>query len=209
MLPSQNGIHVNGEGEASVSPDTLKIALGVINEGLELQTLQVQNAGAITNVIQTLLEIGIKREDIKTIDYRIDPQYRYEDGKQIFTGYRITHMLEITTDKINDAGRIVDSAVRSGANTVSNISFTVKDTSPYYELALMMAAQDAMRKAEVLSKSFGAAYKNIPYLIMEEVIPGGPVPLTYTALKAEAQTPIEPGKLTIQARIKAFFHLIG
>lgn len=208
MYPNQNGLHVYGEGMVSVDADTLKISLGVITDGLELQTAQVQNAEAITNVIQSLLGIGLKRDDIKTVDYRIDPQYRYEEGKQIFIGYRVTHMLEVSTNQINGAGKIVDTAVRNGANSVANVQFTVQDSTHFYQQALSIAAVDAVRKAETLAGSFGVAFNRIPYLILEEPISAGPVPLAFTSFKAEAQTQIEPGKLTIQARIKAYFHLM-
>jgi uncharacterized protein len=208
MSISKNGIHVFGEGTISVNADTLKLTLGVITDGLELQTAQVENSEAISNVIQAIIKNGIIREDFKTVDYRIEPQYRYEEGKQLFSGYRVTHMLEIKTNQIDAAGRIVDSAVRSGANSVSSIQFTIENSAVYYQHALKLASHDALQKAETLARAFGTSIIRIPYLIEEEQHTSGPIPLAYTALKAEAQTQIEPGKLTIQARIKAYFHLI-
>ena len=206
---TQNGIHVFGEGLVSVDADTLKITLGVVTEGVELETIQAENAAAITRVIQALHDNGIKHDEIKTIDYRIDPQYRYEDSKQLFVGYRITHMLEVKTKQIKNAGKIVDSAVKNGANTVTNIQFTIENDTVFYQHALQLAAKDTLRKAYTLARPYGATAYQIPYLIEEQLSIGGPIPLTYTALKAEAQTPIEPGKLTVQARIKAYFYIIN
>jgi uncharacterized protein len=208
MSKTRDGIHVFGEGIISVDADTLKINLGVVTEGFELQKSQAQNAETISKVIQTLLDIGIKQENIKTVDYRIEPQYRYEDGKQVFIGYRVTHMLEIKTKQIKNAGLIVDSAVKSGANTVASIQFSIENSAAFYLQALTLATQDTINKADILARSYGAKFYRIPYLIEEEPHINGPVPFAYSALKAETQTQIEPGKLTIQARIKAYFHLI-
>lgn len=208
MYLNRNGIHVFGEGEVSVSPDTLKISLGVTTEGLDLQSLQEENATRVNKIIQAIIDLGVRNEDIKTVDYRIDPQYRYEDSQQIFTGYRVTHILEITTKKINDAGKIVDTAVRSGASTVSNVQFSVMDSDRFYQQALSVATKDAIQKAETLTQSFGVSFNRNPYLISEEPLHSGPIPYAFTALKTEAPTAIEPGKLAIQARIKAYFHLV-
>ena len=208
MRGTKDGIHVFGDGVVSVDADTLKINLGVSTEGAELQTIQAQNASSTTRVIQAIIELGIKREDIKTVEYRIDPQYQYEEGKQQFIGYKVTHMLEIKTKQVQEAGRIIDTAVKNGANLVTNIQFTVENDSHYYQHALTLAARDTVQKAEGLARSYGASTYLIPFLIEEIQQPIGPIPLSYNTFKAENQTPIEPGRLTIQAQIKAYFHIM-
>jgi uncharacterized protein YggE len=204
----KDGIHVFGEGVISVTADTLKVHVGVVTEGDKLETIQAQNAETSSRVIQAMINLGVRREDIRTIDYRIDPQYQYEDGKQQFIGYRVTHMLEIKTKQIKEAGRIVDVAVENGANLVANIQFSVENDKHYYQHALTLAAKDALKKAESLAYAYRASIYQIPYLIEEIQQPSGPIPLSYTTFKAEAQTPIEPGKLTILAQIKAYFHIM-
>ena len=208
MSISKNGIHVFGEGIVSVDANMVRITLGVLTEGVELQSIQTQNAQVSSQVIEALIVLGVKREDIRTVEYRIDPQYQYEEGKQQFVGYRVLHMLEIKTNQIKNAGTIVDLAVKTGANSVSNIEFTVENDEQYYQHALTLAANDAVRKADTLARSYGALVYRIPFLVEEIQPTSGPIPLSFTALKAEVQTPIEPGKLTIQARIKAYFHLL-
>ncbi len=209
-LSSKNhGIQVFGEGIVSVEPDELKIILGVITEGTELQAIQTQNGILITQVIQSLLGIDIKREDVRTTDYRIDPQYRYEDGKQIFQGYRVTHLLEITSKKINSAGIIVDTSVKNGANVVQNIHFQLKNSDAFYQHALSLAGKDAVQKAEALARTFGVSLYPIPFLILEEPISNRPIPISFASFKGVAETPILPGKLTMQARIKANFSFLG
>ncbi len=205
MNSLKNGIRVIGEGTMSVAPDTAKITLGTVTESTDLQTSQSQNGATISRVIQAIINLNIKQEDIKTIDYRIDPQYIYEDGKQIFKGYRVSHMLEITTTNINEVGKIVDTAVSNGANSVSNVQFSVKDDSIFYQQALILASNDALKKAAALSHAFGISFNPIPYSIIEEPFGNKPVPLRFEMMKTAAQTPIEPGKLTIEARIRASF----
>lgn len=205
MTSIKTGIRVIGEGSVSVWPDTAKITLGTVTENTDLQTVQTQNGATISRVIQGLLNLGMKPENIKTGDYRIDPQYIYEDGKQIFQGYRVSHMLEVTTTNLNDVGRIVDTAVTNGVNSVSNVNFFVKNDSIFYQEALIHASHDAVKKAATIAHAFGISFNRIPSLIVEESIGNKPVPLHFELMKTAAQTPIKPGKLTIQARISATF----
>ncbi|WP_051120163.1 SIMPL domain-containing protein [Bacillus sp. 1NLA3E] len=202
---NNHGIHVFGEGVVSAEPDVLKITLGVFTDGIELQSAQTQNGIMITKVITGVIEMGIIRDDIRTVDYRIDPQYRYEDGKQVFQGYRVTHLLEITSTKISEAGKIVDASVQNGANAVQSIQFSLKNSEAFYQHALSLAGKDAVQKAETLARTFGVSFYRIPYLILEEQVTNRPVPIPFSALKSEAQTPVLPGKLAVQARIKAYF----
>lgn len=65
------------------------------------------------------------------------------DGKQIFRGYKITHLLQITTDHVAQTGNLVDTAVSNGANNVTSIQFTIAHPEFYENQALSLAIQNA------------------------------------------------------------------
>lgn len=104
-------IDVLGEGMVTAAPDRAVIVLGAVTEGPALQAVQNENAAAVTNIVNSLLAANIPREMIQTYDFRIEPQYDYENGKQIFRGYKVTHLLQITADNAGQAGILVDTAV--------------------------------------------------------------------------------------------------
>ncbi len=196
-------LKVSGLGTISVSPDQAKISLGVITENKSLQQAQEENAIAITNIIAALVALGIPKKNIQTINYQIDPVYDYKDGVQIFRGYKVTHQLQITIDNIGLTGQVVDHAVNQGANTVSNIQFTVAHPEMYYNEALKLALQNAYAKALSLTSQLPVTLNPVPVKIEEfstTSTPPVPYPSTYM-LKAEAATPIEPGEMTITAKM--------
>lgn len=199
-------IEVIGEGETSASPDQADVVLGAVTEDASLHQAQSRNAADTTRIIQALLQLGIPKESMQTVVYRIEPQYRYEDGKPIFQGYRVTHLLQITVRDINRTGLVVDTAVASGANSVTSIRFTVSQPTVYYDRALSLAVADARRKASVIARSLGVAVQDIPFKIEEKARTPEPSPLLATAYEASAAaTPVQPGQIRISAAVKAEF----
>jgi uncharacterized protein len=206
---SRNGhniLELTGEGSVSAPPDMSIITLGVVSEDPTLTNAQQENNETTTKVIQSLISLGIAKENIKTSDYRIETVYDYENGKQTLRGYRVVHLLQVLNHQINQTGVIVDTAVRNGANTVTNIEFKVENPQIYYGQALALALNDAQFKAAELTKEMGVKLNKVPISIQESSQTSPVIPLQ-TALfaKSEAGTPIQPGKLKITAAIQAKF----
>ncbi|MDE3839549.1 hypothetical protein C0966_09285 [Bacillus methanolicus] len=201
---NKNILKVIGEGSISARPDRATVILGTTTEDQDLAKAQSENAEAISRVIGSVLELGIPRENIQTFDYRAEPQYRYEDGKQIFIGYKVTHLLKITIDRVDQVGRLVDTAVKNGANTVNNIDFSVSDPILYYNKALASAVQNALLKAQTIAGSLGVTLIKTPRQVIEESQAPKPIPFFTTAMvKGVSTVPIEAGKLTISAVVRA------
>jgi uncharacterized protein YggE len=205
LSQDQNVIKVTGEGMVSIQPDTALITLGVITESKQLGEAQKENSEAINNMIDSLLDLDIPRENIRTVDYRVDVQYDYVDGKQIFRGYRITHLLQVTNDQIDQTGQIVDTAISSGANSVSNIQFTVEQSEAFYLEALAIAIQTAHQKAATIAREIGVTLVSTPYQVQEVTQRETPTPYPAVLQATTEATSIEPGETTISALIKADF----
>lgn len=199
-------IEVTGEGKVSTAPNRAIIVLGVITESPSLATAQSENASAVTNVINALLSLNIPREQIQTVTYRFEIQYNYEDGTQIFRGYRVTHLLQVTIDRVEQTGLVVDTAVNSGANFVSSIRFTITNLEIYYNQALSTAIQNAESKANTIARTLGVTLVRTPVKITEETrVIEPPIPFQASLLTegAAVPTPIQPGELEIRAVLRA------
>jgi uncharacterized protein YggE len=199
-------IEVSGEGKVSTAPNRAIIVLGVITESPSLATAQSENATAVTNVISALLRLNIPREQIQTVTYRIEIQYNYESGTQIFRGYRVTHLLQITIDRVEQTGLVVDTAVNSGANFVTSIRFTISNLEIYYNQALSTAIQSAESKANTIARTLGVKLVRTPVKITEEtrvIEPPIPIQASLLAEGAAVPTPIQPGELEIRAVLRA------
>ncbi|MCM3112479.1 SIMPL domain-containing protein [Lederbergia lenta] len=202
-----NIIKVVGEGKVSVQPDRAELTLGVSTEDASLMQSQENNAMAITKVKQALNQIGITNENMKTIDYSIYPQYDYEEGKQVFRNYKVEHLLQITVDRIENTGLVVDTAVSNGVNNVLGIKFNTSNYEQFYQQALSLAVIQAGQKAETIANTLRVILQPIPISVTENVQQhGGPTPFKATAfVHSEAVTPILPSTLDIQSMVTAKF----
>ncbi|RSK28331.1 DUF541 domain-containing protein [Bacillus sp. HMF5848] len=192
-------IQVQGEGTIYAAPNEATIVLGVETENISLQTAQTENAALMNKVLQALQSIGITQEQVQTIDFRINPQYDFEDGKQQFRGYKVTHIVQIRTSQLTRVGHIVDTAVQNGANIVRDVSFSITDSTNLYQYALKKALEQATVKATTIANFYGVPLSNTPTVVKEEYEQGAaPIPRAFA--QAEA-TPIQPGQIGITARV--------
>lgn len=203
-------IEVIGEGTASAPADRAIIVLGVVTEGPELQAVQAENARTASAVIEALLNAGITRDKLQTQDYRIDTMYDFVDGRQVFRGYQVTNMLQVTVDRVDQAGAIVDTAVASGANTVNGIRLTTARPEVYEHQALSNAVRDAAQRAITVAQTLGVAIARVPLEVQQLPKQAGPVPMFKTAAFAaeSAVTPIEAGTLTFSASVRATYAIL-
>ncbi len=199
-------IKVTGEGRISIQPDTAQVLVGVESEHTELRTAQTENAQKIAEIMQALIDIGILTENIQTDNFTIFPMYDFVDGKQVFRGYRVDHMLQVTVLDIDKVGLVVDTAVEYGANRVSNISFQILNSSNLYQRALAMAVEDALQKAKTIANAFNLTLIPTPKSVVEERrFLETPIPLQKTQMVLSASTEIQPGKEDIEAVVTAVF----
>lgn len=199
-----NFMSLEGTGGVKVNPDIAAVTIGITTEDLSLEKAQQENAVKAAAVVGTLRKLGIAESDIQTQSYSVDPQYDYPDGKQVFTGYKVTHLYRVIIRDIAKTGAVIDGAVKNGANVVGNIDFTLSDPAVYYRKALKLAVRDAVSKAEELERTLDVQVNKTPVSITEESR-GDVSPAPVMMLKAEAATPVQPGMLEVTARIKAVF----
>lgn len=215
-LPAQNRgytrskpniMRVSGEGKIAGQPNRAIVTLGVSTEDQVLQKAQENNAKTIASIKNALNGIGILDKQIQTADFSIFPQYDFVDGKQIFRGYKVEHLLNITVDQIENTGLAVDTAVDSGANIVRGINFEVNNAAVMYQQALTLAVADAYKKAETIAASMNVQLIRTPIAVMEGALDfERPVPFQPSALvKSAESTPIQPGTVEVESHITAEF----
>ncbi|MFS0673365.1 SIMPL domain-containing protein [Ornithinibacillus sp. 179-J 7C1 HS] len=206
---SDKVIKVFGEGVVLARPDQAIVTLGVITEDNNLQQAQQKNAQDSTNVINAIVNSGVSRENIQTTDYRVDIQYDFQNGQQVFRGYRITSILTIKIENIQSVGEIVDIAVDSGANTVRNIDLTISNPDRYYHQAFEKAIQNAKAKADTAASTLGVIVPDVPARLKElsNLTPEPPRPYVLgVSTESAVTTPIEAGQNQIRASVEATFN---
>lgn len=199
-------LEVTGEAEMAVTPDLASIHLGVVTENKDLLPAQRQNAAEMAKVIQSLTQLNIPKNNIQTFDYRMDSEYDFEQGKQHFRGYKVTHLLQVKIEDLANIGKVIDTAVQNGANYVANVQFMSKKTTDIYEQVLANAVLNAIKKAAAISAVLRVQLNPRPLSVIEGSgisTPSFTQPGSY--VKGISTTQIEPGQLTLKATITAKF----
>lgn len=195
-------LKVSGSETLQAAPDQATITLGVITEDQDPQKAQQANSQSIAQVITGLHSIGISEDQLKTSEYRIDPQYDYIDGKELFKNYKVQYIIQIQTTEIEQIGSIIDTAVSSGANSISSIRFSLSSPELYYNQALSLALKNAHEKALSMARTIGITLKPIPILVEEMSDTTPPILYQTNSYTKVATTPIQPGELNITATVR-------
>lgn len=207
----QVGIWVTGEGKVTVVPDLAILQIGVEAQGIAVETARSQATKAMDAVMAMLDKYGVDKKDIKTQQFNIYPVRKWvkERDEEITVGYRVTNMVTVKIRKLEDAGRIIDDAVKAGGDLirVQGVSFTVDNPDPKYDEARGEAVTDAKTKAQQMATLLGVKLGK-PLYVSEA---GGYFPpvraykTTEEGMAADSATPISPGETEISLSVQIVF----
>jgi len=203
------GIWVTGEGKVTVVPDVVVLSLGVEAQATTVAEAQRQAAEAMDAIMNELDDHGVAKKDIKTQFYSIQPVRRWDNGKEILIGYRVTNTVTAKIRNVEDAGTIIDAVAAAGGDyaRINSISFTVDEPEAYYEEARQKAMADAEDKAKQLA-DLGGLKLGKPTYINES---GGYIPVIRDYYGVEVApaptTPISPGETEIQLTVQVVYSI--
>ena len=147
-------ISVTGTATTSVDPDLLNIQFGVETQAKTASEAIDANNDAMNKVVDAIKRLGITDDEIRTSSFNIYPIYDSivdpKTGVYVrseLTGYRVSNILSVKTEKLTIGGDIIDAAVQAGANRVDNVYFSL---SPEKQLVVQ---DDLIGKAVLNAKS--------------------------------------------------------
>jgi len=204
----KNTIAVHGRGELSIVPDHASIRVGVNTTADTAEAALKENAAAAERIRQALVRSGIQEKDIQTVNYDVYPQYNRE---QRIESYAANYDLAVDTDDIARLSLVLDTCVRSGANRINSIEFSLKDEKKHKQDALVLAIKDAREKAEIIAQSLGRRLGKAVYAAEDRV--------TYENIYARnlkqmattedaAGAPILAGNISIRTSMDVVFELL-
>lgn len=138
---------VDGTGRAEAAPDCATISVGVVTQAADAKTAQEENAKKAQAVQRALVAAGIPEANIQTRGYYFQPLYERETRENEITGYRAENNVTVRADNLADVSRVIDLALKNGANSISSLDFGVKNADKVRKIALTAAVNDARKKA--------------------------------------------------------------
>lgn len=197
-------INVNGTGRVKSTPDVADVQLGVTFQGKDAKQASNRAAAAMTEVVDSLLALGIAEADIQTTSLNLNPIYDYDDNPPNITGWQASNMVRVTVRDIEQVGEVVDTATEAGATNVNGISFRVEDPSEAQAVARSAAVADATAKANQLAADAGVNI--IGVITITESGGQQPQPLYLersfaVADSVGASTPVLPGEVELSVNV--------
>lgn len=208
---------VFGQGDASGVPDIAQFTLTVLTEGgINLALLQDENAEKMNGVLEYIKSQGVKAEDLRTQQYSIQPRYQYYScyqqvgpcPPQEIVGYTVSQTASVKVRDFAKIGTLLSGAVEQGANTVSQLSFQVEDSTALENEARGEAIEKAKEKAEAIAEAGGFRLGRL--LSIQEGFNSSPMPMMYTAEsdgRGGAAPSIEPGTQEAQVSVTLLYEI--
>ena len=209
----------SAEGKTTAIPDIVQFSFSVITQGgVNLQDIQSENTTKANSAIAFVKSRGIDAKDISTERYSVEPRYQYFDcsGRQSavcppyeIVGYTITQNILVKVRDFSKIGDLLSGVVQNGANTVSQLNFTVEDPSGLENQAREKAIAKAKDKARSIARAGGfrlgkllsineGSYYPMPMFSGAEAKGGGTLALSPT---------IEPGSYDITINVSLTYEI--
>lgn len=207
----RGSLQITGQAVITGTPDVVYITLGVETKNALADVASQENADRMTEVFAALKNLGLTDKQLTTSGYNIYSSNqviaRGTENERTITNYHVENKIKITTSDLEVVGKIVDVAIKAGANKVQGIQFDIKDKHSMQLEALNNAVIQAKEKAKVMAEAAEIALGGITN--MNENFSSYTPMVNTIALRAEAMsqntTTINPGDVQVTATVSMNF----
>jgi uncharacterized protein len=139
------------------------------------------NGSRISNaIIKALTDAGVPKETIQSQSQQVSPVQPYQleklsDAQKAERQFQVTQSWTIKTPA-NDAAKVLDTAVKAGANNSGQIEWGFKDDNAPDAEAAAKALKRARTQAQQMAESLGVRLGSLLYA-SNDVQPSGPRPV--------------------------------
>lgn len=208
-------ISVTGRGEVQVNPDRVRIQLGVETQAKTSALATQENNRKQGAVLRALRALGIAESQLQTLEFTVAPVDRYDQAtrRSVIDGYRVSNIVQVESDKLDQSGSVLDAALAAGANRVVGIEFYVKEREKAEDEALKKAVESARRQASVAAAAAGGRADELMELTIgaENQPMPYPAPMVMTRMAvadAAAPTPVASGVRTIVVTVSSRWRFV-
>lgn len=153
-------VSVTGYAEEKLAPDEAKLFVTVHTENRDLNTAKKEQDEKVAKLMKVVKSLNIEQGDgnVRTLYANLQPVYDYQQqtGKPKFRAYQLENQIEMTLDKVEVAGPLMDKLVEAGFDRIGNIQFGLKDERKKREALMEEALKDARDKAGKMAAALGA-----------------------------------------------------
>lgn len=206
--PAPADISVTGLGRASGTPDVLTVQLATTATRGNVSDALSGAGSAMRRVRRVLTGNHVAAADIQTSDLSVQPNYQYENGRQLVQDYAASESLTVKLRDLARAGTVITRATDAGGDAISieGVSFSLQDNEKVLASARSAAFADARAKARQYAAAAGQALG--PAVRISETVDDpttvNPLP---TGEKAGSSVPVDPGTEELSVTVHVVFDL--
>jgi len=201
-------LSVNGSGTVYLTPDIAYIYIGVHTENPDIARAVANNNTQAQTLVNALKAFGVDDKDIQTSNFSVwaSQQYDPETGLSNKTVYMVDNTVYVTVRDLTKLGRLLNTAVGAGANSINSIQFDVADKTA----AMIEARQKAVDNAASLADELAGA-ANITLGEIQTISYSDYTPMPYYGMGGGGATapnvsvPIQPGQLQISVSVNVTY----
>lgn len=203
-------VKVQGQGKVRAVPDQVEMEFEVQEEGTQLADVSARVADKMKAVFQAVKSFGILDKDFKTVQYNIQPKFKYNNGESQRVGFIVSNRIRVVLKKTDQAGDLLEAVTKAGVSGIDGPTFGFSDPSKLQIEALKAAVEDAHAKALALAESAGAELGKV--FSINQTGAAMPTPprmfRAQLAGAADAGTvPIEKGENEVTAEVEVVYSL--
>ncbi len=202
---------VVGEGKMEVTPDTAYVDAGITvdNRGTVAEVQETMNS-INDKIVDALRERGVEKGDIKTSNYSVYPNYRYDNNVNTISGYNGNATIQVKVRDTQMVSSIIEEVTKAGANQIQGVRFTIDKPDAYREQVRDMAIKNAKSQAEKVAKELGITLGKVTNMVESTPIQGGVNPMYDAALRSGlggggGGPTVEEGTQTITSIVTLYF----
>lgn len=206
-------VTVLGKAVVAAQPDEVELQLEISHLARTHQDALSEVARRSQALESIFDQLGIERSEWTTSGVVVAEQNDWENGKQVFRGYRASNRLTVRLDDSERIGRLMNEATTDAKAQVHGPSWRIAHNNPARADACREAALDARRKAESYVQALGAKLGSIVRVNEPGLRPEPPVPMPRMAMKAEAMSSgpeltVQAGELDVTAAVEVTFEIV-
>jgi len=203
-------LSVTGTGMVTITPDIAYISIGVHTEAPSASEAVDENNAQTQKVIDSLKKSGVAAEDIRTTNFSIWPNQKYDpQGQPTGTTYAVDNTVYVTVRDLTKMGELLDAAISAGANNIYSVSFDLADKSADTKKARDLAVKNAQNQATELAATAGVTLGEVQTISYSD---SGTAPyMDYGkgggGAAPAASVPINPGTLQLTTTVSMTYFI--
>jgi uncharacterized protein YggE len=189
-------IAITATDKVTAMADQATVHIGFVAYGADSNTAYANGSRVSNGIVKALTSAGVAKEAIQSENQQLQPVQNYQldkltDAQKAQRQFQVSQSWTVKTEA-NDAAKILDTAVKAGANNAGQIEWGFKDDNGPEGQAAAKALKRARAQAEQMAAGLNARLGALLYASNQ--VEAAPRPLMYARAAAApmAMDKVEP-----------------